>query len=184
MAGNGIDPEIWGPCVWTWLHIISHWWDQQNIESPKVFAKAVGGLVYMLPCKTCRDSFCEFFRLLRPELIGHGKAEEWAYKLHTFVNHKLNKPSPSFAEVKIQGYLDLEDPIWDMLYFFFSHYDNTGVSNRTRIYKNYVKSLSDLYVEIGHINTAERLLFISEQIKGNHTSESLHVLLYISGGRV
>lgn len=175
MPGKGIDPAIFGPMVWDWLHTISNRWDRSDADNPKIYARAVGGLVHMLPCRTCRESFCEFFRQLRPLVLStDGMTEEWAYDLHAHVNKKLGKHNPPLSLVRKHAATPRQiDPVWPMLEIFLSHYDATGVSNKSRVYRRYVQSLAELYRELGREDTAHRLETLAENMRGRMSSQHL-----------
>lgn len=177
--GKGIDPAIWGPHAWNWLHRVASRWRMSGCRDNKVFAKAVGGWVHMLPCNTCRESFCEFYRILRPEALACDSIEQWAYDLHNHVNVKLHQagkpgkwPPPTFPHVQRRGRTPRDiDPVWQMLLIFAGHYDNTGVANRTRVHRNYVGSLVELYAALGDFDASDRLAMLEARLHGRFTAE-------------
>lgn len=184
MPGQGIDPTVWGPIAWTWLHNVSSRWDHRQLRcrDNKIYTKAVGGWVNMLPCRSCRESFCEFYRMLRHKALECGSAEEWAYDLHNHVNLKLHQagvpgkwPPPSLDRVNQthRSTIHAVDPVWPMLLVFASHYDKTGAKNRTRVYRNYVASLAALYLKLGDLKTSGRLKALSNTIQGRFTAQEL-----------
>jgi len=141
----------------------------------------VGGWVHMLPCRACRESFCEFFRLLRPEVLSCESTERWAYDLHNHVNLKLHQagtpgkwPPPLFEDVVRRSRIPRDvDPVWQMLMIFAGHYDDTGVKDRTRVYRNYVASLADLYERLNEPVIAGKLETLQHTMRGRFTAEQL-----------
>lgn len=146
MAGPGLDPKIWGPTVWKWIHNIAYRWDNSKRKtSPYVFLNTIEMFKDMLPCRSCREAFSKHFATLA--LLHHSQhfsALRWTYDLHCMVNNTLDKPSPPYRDV-VEYVHKKENVVNGMLHFFFAHYDNSGVRNKKKVYDSFMKHLIDLY---------------------------------------
>jgi hypothetical protein len=121
-----MDTKFWGPSGWRLLHMIA----ASPYADSVLFWKK---LPFVLPCKFCRASLTDYYKLLPiPKQLK--EFPEWLYKIHNLVNQKLRDqgqhlpPDPPFSMVRDQytEYLDsgcsrTEFPGWD---FLFSIADN------------------------------------------------------------
>jgi hypothetical protein len=92
---NGMITKIWGPALWTGLHIISFGYpvepSEEQKEWYKIFFTNVG---HVLPCKYCRDSYNTYLKEPDTELNEHtlknrDTLTRWLYDLHNKINDKL-----------------------------------------------------------------------------------------------
>jgi hypothetical protein len=175
----GKRPAVWGPLVWRWVHVTARKWDEAGGGDPEVLVRALTSLMGVLPCRACRDSYSEFFRCLRPllRLMAEARqAEEWAHLLHSVVNAKLGKPSPSFEEARrlhAVGGSGHDDPLWPMEFAIALNYDDNGVSGRCRKHRDHFRALGELYLEIGDGRTGEALVRGADEVQGSMCTESV-----------
>jgi hypothetical protein len=122
-----MDTRHWGPSGWRILHMIA---ESEFASKNRTFWET---LPFVLPCKFCRASLTDYYKLLP---IPHKQTDfsEWLYKIHNLVNNKLRDqgqtlpPDPPYEEVQLryktllqQGCSKTEFPGWD---FFFCLADN------------------------------------------------------------
>ena len=98
MENNAIinmSTKIWGPPMWTSLHIISFSYPinptQEDKQNYKRYFKLVGDL---LPCILCKNSYEEFIqsgetKLDHNVMTSQDTLTKWLYQLHNRVNFKL-----------------------------------------------------------------------------------------------
>ena len=96
-SSDGMVTKIWGPMLWTSLHIISFNYPVNPTNEDKIHYKEfIYSLQYVLPCKYCRINLIKNFKQ-KPLLMCHMKNREtfsrYIYELHELVNKMLNKKS-------------------------------------------------------------------------------------------
>ena len=89
-----MDPSIWGPHLWFYLHTLPG-----NAESPASIGRCIENLT--IPCASCSKSFREFLRENPVSSIQTTeKAHAYINSLHNFVNRKLGKREVGLEECK------------------------------------------------------------------------------------
>ena len=96
-SGEGFQTYVWGPLIWTALHIISFNYPvNPSDENKKYYKDFIYSLRYILPCKYCRINLTKNLKE-KPLLMCHMKNREtfsrYIYELHELVNKMLNKKS-------------------------------------------------------------------------------------------
>ena len=96
-SGEGFQTSIWGPLIWTALHIISFNYPvNPSLENKKHYKDFIYSLRYILPCKYCRINLTKNLKQ-KPLLMCHMKNREtfsrYIYELHELVNKMLDKNS-------------------------------------------------------------------------------------------
>lgn len=100
---EGMQPAVWGPPLWFFLHTISLNYPPrptpQQQEDYFVFFKS---LANVLPCRYCRESYAQWTQNLDFNVFrSRSSLAKWLYDLHNIVNKKLGKPPhhETFAHV-------------------------------------------------------------------------------------
>ena len=112
-SGDGFQTFIWGPCVWTFLHIVSMNYRPERKEEYRAFLRA---LQPILPCRHCRENFgsnqqSAIERMLREKRIDDAEGiyrdrktfSYFVWALHHEVNVMLKKDltnEPTFDETR------------------------------------------------------------------------------------
>ena len=124
-----MDTRFWGPSGWRLLHLITFTYNPLTQKKPVKELLTV--LPYVLPCKFCRASLTDHYKVepFEKELESKEKLQKWLYRVHNLVNEKLkdqkllNKPNPSFSSVKkiyeervSAGCIRTEFEGWDFLF--------------------------------------------------------------------
>jgi len=120
-----MDTRFWGPSGWKLLHAIAFTYEYSS-ESSILYSKFFETLPFILPCKYCRFSLIDYYKLHpfqistgpydtgneRAFLNGRGvmnpqlDVSKWMFTIHNCVNDKLRKqelhkdPNPTYADVK------------------------------------------------------------------------------------
>jgi len=134
-----MDTRFWGPSGWKFLHLISFDY-QYSAEHAITYASFFETIPYILPCKFCRSSLTDYYRLHPYSLANSAMnplldLKEWLYTIHNCVNNKLRKQgiptatNPSFATIT-SIYEKLSDApwhtqlalCWDFLFSVAYHY--------------------------------------------------------------
>lgn len=88
----GISPDIWGPCTWTFIHLIVLAEKENDVSHRVVYYKELFTLLQeLLPCDKCKKHLKENMELLKNIETIKTKRElfDWTTNLHNMVN-KLN----------------------------------------------------------------------------------------------
>jgi hypothetical protein len=96
-SGDGFLVSVWGPLMWTYLHIMSFNYPIHPSEEDKThYRDFIINLQYVLPCKYCRINLTNNFKT-KPLDMCHMKNREtfsrYIYDLHETVNKMLHKKS-------------------------------------------------------------------------------------------
>jgi hypothetical protein len=105
-----MDTRFWGPSGWKLLHLITFDYDYSS-ENAILYAAFFETLPYILPCKFCRSSLTDYYRI-HPFSISNGwispsfDLKRWMFLIHNCVNHKLREQGlnpnsdPTYKQVK------------------------------------------------------------------------------------
>ena len=96
-SGDGFLVSVWGPLMWTYLHIMSFNYPVEPTEEDKKhYRDFMLNLQYVLPCKYCRMNLTNNYKT-NPLDMCHMKNRNtfsrYIYELHENVNKMLNKKS-------------------------------------------------------------------------------------------
>lgn len=100
-ARIGFKPSMFGPMQWRLLHLCALNLPKERGRSTERFKTYLIAVAHVLPCKSCRDDFCDLFdRVNVDEFLRYGRVGAIAlmYVLHTIVSVKLGKRIPSVFE--------------------------------------------------------------------------------------
>jgi hypothetical protein len=105
---HNIDPKIWGPPTWDFLHYVTlsypDYPTQEEKDNIKVFFMLVGKV---LPCQNCRNNFYKHINIhkLTDEVVSNRyNLVMWLIKIHNEVNKMHGKPLLTYEKV-IKKYL-------------------------------------------------------------------------------
>ena len=96
-SGDGFLVSVWGPLMWTYLHIMSFNYPiNPTEENKKHYRDFIINLQNVLPCKYCRMNLTNNFKSKPLEMCHMENRETFSryiYELHEVVNKMLNKTS-------------------------------------------------------------------------------------------
>jgi hypothetical protein len=104
-SDNGFLVTVWGPLLWTFLHIISfNYPTKPTAKDKKQYKEFILQLPNVLPCKHCRVNLLKNFKAM-PLSLSHMKNRDtfsrYIYSLHEHVNTMLKKKSGlSYCDVR------------------------------------------------------------------------------------
>lgn len=108
-----MNPKIWGPSAWIFLHSITfNYPDQPTEEIKNQYKTFFESLQFVLPCDKCKNNYKNKllkFKLSDDVLKNKQSLIEWLIDIHNEVNKSNNKKILTYKEV-IQKYIDLYDP--------------------------------------------------------------------------
>ncbi len=102
---NGFLTGIWGPLLWTFLHIISFNYPENPTQKDKnEYYNFIISLKYILPCKYCRENVTKNLKTIKfnkSSMKNRDTFSQAIYKLHEEVNKMLCKKSNlTYIDVK------------------------------------------------------------------------------------
>lgn len=96
-SGDGFLVSVWGPLMWTYLHIMSFNYPvNPTEENKKYYREFILNLQHVLPCKYCRMNLTNNFKIKPLDMCYMENRETFSryiYELHETVNKMLNKKS-------------------------------------------------------------------------------------------
>ena len=98
-----MDPVVWGPHLWFYMHTLSFNYPENPTNKNKVDHKEFfKNLKETLPCENCRNHYNKFWDTYKIEnyLVSKQKLIEWVLILHNDVNKRNNKPQWSIDRLK------------------------------------------------------------------------------------
>jgi len=96
-SNNGFATFIWGPCMWTFLHMMSFNYPVEPTEADKKhYMGFVKSLQYVLPCGMCRENFAKNIRekdtkLTKAVFKNRETLSRYFNKLHNKINQQIGK---------------------------------------------------------------------------------------------
>ncbi len=97
-----MNPDIWGPPAWTFLHYVTTKYPEcPSTEDKKHMRQFFTELGYVLPCFNCRDHYKTNITkrpLTDTVLSSRQGLSEWLIDIHNDVNVATNKPTLTYAE--------------------------------------------------------------------------------------
>ena len=107
----GMGPSIWGPILWSAMHIVTLGYSTQPTEEDKQAAiNFFESLVVMIPCPICRAHYKMI--LDKDSVKNHVSSRSelifWVFTVHNQVNTQLNKPEITLEQF-IQNLVTLGD---------------------------------------------------------------------------
>jgi hypothetical protein len=95
-----MEPKIWGPPAWTFLHSVTFQYPDNPTELDKQkYQQFFESLKYTLPCPTCKEHYSINFEKLPIRLNTRDELIKWLIDIHNEVNIKNNKKVYSYDEV-------------------------------------------------------------------------------------
>jgi hypothetical protein len=117
-----MDPEIWGPKAWFFLHTITFNYPEHPSENDKqIYKSFFNSLTDVLPCKVCANHYKE--NILNNPIDDHldnkDNLVKWLIHLHNEVNESNSKATMNYDEVmnyyreqyNISEKIDINEPI-------------------------------------------------------------------------
>ena len=97
-----MEPEIWGPHAWQFLHSITlSYPDNPTLEDKNNHAQFFNSIQNILPCQKCKDHYTQNLHILPIEQHLDNKESlfRWLVDVHNRVNVMNNKREYSYDEV-------------------------------------------------------------------------------------
>ena len=115
---DGLDPKVWGPHYWFFLHTIALTYPHHpNAVTKKKYYEFVMNLPLFIPVDSISKDFSKLLEEypVQPYLDSRDAFIKWMHFMHNKINEKLEKPSLSLDE---------------FYYNYYEHYKPKEVKNR------------------------------------------------------
>ena len=99
----GIEPTLFGPCMWKTIHFIALGSPEVFEEKHKAMYRSFYSQIYnVIPCASCGTHLVETMNTLpiEPALTGSQALFQWTVDLHNAVNKRLGKPIVSASDAR------------------------------------------------------------------------------------
>ena len=96
-----MSPAVWGPIVWSTMHIVSLGYsDQPTQEESDSAIRFYESLQHMIPCPICKEHYRVFLEQMpvRNAVQSRQTLIRWVFTIHNHVNEQLGKPQKTFQE--------------------------------------------------------------------------------------
>ena len=104
-----MDPQLWGPHLWYFLHTISFQFPiKPTWTEKKEMTDFLVALQYILPCEHCRFHYKNYLLDYPPTLENQTQFIMWMINLHNNINTRLGKPTKTYEEV-LEFYQEVYD---------------------------------------------------------------------------
>ena len=117
-----LDPKVWGPHYWFFLHTLSMTYPiYPNAVSKKKYYDIIQNLPLFIPVENISS---EFSRLLDmypvvPYLDNRESLIRWMHFIHNKINQKLEKPQITLNEFYVKYYEEYKNNDTKLLGFFY-----------------------------------------------------------------
>ena len=82
-----MDPKIWGPSAWLFLHTITfNYPNNPTKEDKENIHKFFDSLKYTIPCRTCKEHYKDNLKNIPIKLDSKDDLIEWLFDIHNSVN--------------------------------------------------------------------------------------------------
>ncbi len=105
-----MEPTIWGPPCWFFLHTLSFYYpDNPSFKDKNNYYNFFLNLENVIPCKVCKENYKKNLKEfpITPYLESKKSLIQWVVNLHNLVNRENNKP-----EWKVQDVIDFYRKIY------------------------------------------------------------------------
>lgn len=95
-----MEPNVWGPAGWTFLHSVTFKYPENpsDLEKQKYY-NFFNSLKNVLPCPTCQEHYRDNFEKIPIRLENREELIEWLIDLHNEVNRMNGKRVYTYDEV-------------------------------------------------------------------------------------
>ena len=97
----GMNPSVWGPVLWTTMHIVTLGYSPMPTEEEKAAAiQFFESLVFMIPCPICREHYKMHIEKypVRNAVGSRDMLIYWVFSVHNEVNKQLKKKELTVEE--------------------------------------------------------------------------------------
>ena len=102
---NNINPDVWGPHAWFFLHAIAEAYpDDPTEDEMEQYNLFFSSLKNILPCSVCRKHFQSIIEENPIQLQTKKKLRKWLIDIHNLVNEDIGQPIVDDDEAAFKMY--------------------------------------------------------------------------------
>lgn len=95
-----MDPSVWGPPAWLFLHSITfNYPDKPSQNDKKYYSIFFDSLKNVIPCPICRKHYSDNLIKIPIRLDSRDELIRWLIDIHNSVNKSNHKPTLSYESV-------------------------------------------------------------------------------------
>ena len=97
-----MNPKLWGPHGWVFLHSITMNYPKQPTDQDKhIYKQFFKSLQFILPCQKCAHHYSENIQEnpIESALDSRDSLVRWLIEIHNEVNKDLGKPTLTYEQV-------------------------------------------------------------------------------------
>jgi hypothetical protein len=116
-----LDPKIWGPHYWFFLHTLSMTYPKNpNAVNKKKYYEFIQNLPLFIPVESISGEFSKLLNKypVAPYLDNRESFIQWVHFIHNKINEKLEKPQISLNEFYVKYYEEYKSNDVKMLEFY------------------------------------------------------------------
>jgi hypothetical protein len=100
MPYKNIDPNLWGPSLWNFLHYLSLAYPENpTTDEQEIVYNFLASTQKIIPCEKCRKNFLKHLDAMEVEVLtSRTNFVRWLYNVHNLVNKDTGKPNFSYDE--------------------------------------------------------------------------------------
>jgi len=147
MPYKNIDPNLWGPSLWTFLHYLTLAYpDNPTEEEQERMYDFLASLQIVIPCQKCRINFKSYLNEMNSDVLStKNTLVRWLFNVHNLVNKNTGKPQFSYddfikkySQMKINEEIKVEskDESNEKIKEYFDNKMSNGMSNANAISNN------------------------------------------------
>jgi len=102
-----LDPNVWGPHYWFFLHTLAiHYPNHPNESTKKIYHEFIYSLPIFIPVESISKEFITILNTypILPYLDNRDSFVKWTNFIHNKINEKLEKPAVSLSDFYINYY--------------------------------------------------------------------------------
>lgn len=115
-----LDPKIWGPHYWFFLHTLSMTYPKNpNAVNKKKYYEFIQNLPLFIPVESISGEFSKLLDMypVAPYLDNRESFIRWMHFIHNKINEKLEKPQITLNEFYVKYYEEYKSDNVKMLQF-------------------------------------------------------------------
>ena len=116
-----LDPKIWGPHYWFFLHTLSMTYPKNpNAVNKKKYYEFIQNLPLFIPVESISGEFSKLLDMypVAPYLDNRESFIRWMHFIHNKINEKLEKPQITLNEFYVKYYEEYKSDNVKMLEFY------------------------------------------------------------------